>query len=221
MLMLLAVALLANNAIADDRVKVSTYYETLCPDSMAFVVNQLYPTWTEIGQIMDVDLIPYGKAAYTNHSDGTVTFRCQHGARECAGNMIQACAVNLLQDTAKVLPLVYCMESQRAPDRAGQQCAERLNITWSPIQECASGTQGQQFLAAMGDRTHGLNPRLTFVPWININDVHTDNYQDNALYNLKKIVCETYTGNDSPPACASYVTTTTETEQGQTISDAL
>lgn len=70
----------------------------------------------------------------------------------------------------------------------------------------------------MGDRTDSLSPKLTFVPWININDVHTDDNQDNSLDNLKKLICEAYTGN-SPPACAAYVSTTTVADQGHTIAD--
>lgn len=56
-LLLLAVA-----ARADDRVKVSVYYETLCPDSIAFITKQLWPTYQKMKDIMIVDLVVYGNA---------------------------------------------------------------------------------------------------------------------------------------------------------------
>jgi len=44
------------------KVKVDVYYETLCPDSIQFIRRQLYPTFNKIGEIMDITLIPFGKA---------------------------------------------------------------------------------------------------------------------------------------------------------------
>ena len=44
-------------------VKLSVYYESLCPDSIRFVTTQLYPNWKYFGQdILNIDLHPFGKA---------------------------------------------------------------------------------------------------------------------------------------------------------------
>ena len=41
----------------------SVYYESLCPDSIRFVTQQLYPNWLHFGsEILTVDLNPFGKA---------------------------------------------------------------------------------------------------------------------------------------------------------------
>ena len=46
-----------------DSVKVSVYYESLCPDSQLFVYNQLAPTFEIFGpEELEVDLKPFGKA---------------------------------------------------------------------------------------------------------------------------------------------------------------
>lgn len=45
-----------------DTLKVSLYYESLCPDSVRFVVRQLYPGFLKLGDILDLDFIPYGFA---------------------------------------------------------------------------------------------------------------------------------------------------------------
>ena len=44
-------------------VKLSVYYESLCPDSIRFVTRQLYPNWKYFGKdVLQVDLHPFGKA---------------------------------------------------------------------------------------------------------------------------------------------------------------
>jgi hypothetical protein len=53
------------------------------------------------------------------------------------------------------------------------QCAALLDIDYSPIQYCAEGTQGDELLAAMGNRTLYFTPQITFVPTVAINGVST------------------------------------------------
>lgn len=189
----------------ESRVKVSVFYETLCPDSIAFIRYQLYPTFQNVSDIMDVELVPYGKASYTQLPNGTVTFRCQHGPRECRGNMIQACAIKIMAgNMSQIVPFIKCMESQRHPDTSGAKCARQLDIEYSQIQSCSNGPLGQEYLMQMGIRTEGLHPQLHFVPWININDQHTQKNQDDSLDNLLKVVCTSYTGNDRPSSCSPF-----------------
>lgn len=43
-------------------VKISTYYESLCPYSQDFIVNQLYPTYQLVPEIMVAKMVPFGNA---------------------------------------------------------------------------------------------------------------------------------------------------------------
>lgn len=38
------------------------YYEALCSDSRDFIVRDLEPMYSSIGEIVDVEFVPYGKA---------------------------------------------------------------------------------------------------------------------------------------------------------------
>ncbi len=38
------------------------YYESLCPDSKAFIVEQLNATYSKLGEHLDVQFKPFGKA---------------------------------------------------------------------------------------------------------------------------------------------------------------
>ena len=42
---------------------VQVYYESLCPDSIRFIKNQLMPTYEKLGNYFDVEFVPYGKAS--------------------------------------------------------------------------------------------------------------------------------------------------------------
>ena len=57
----------------------SVYYESLCPDSIRFVTQQLYPNWLHFGpEILTVDLNPFGKANVSIECPYTC---CLHVAR--------------------------------------------------------------------------------------------------------------------------------------------
>ena len=45
-------------------VKVSLYYESLCPGCRQFIHTQLYPTFQKLSSsgILEVELVPYGNA---------------------------------------------------------------------------------------------------------------------------------------------------------------
>lgn len=44
------------------KVKISVYYEALCPDSKFFIKYQLLPVFEEFYEHIVLDLVPYGKA---------------------------------------------------------------------------------------------------------------------------------------------------------------
>ena len=185
-----------------DRVKISVYYEVLCPDSKAFVTEQLYENVfnTSLAQSVIFDLVPYGKAQ-TSKQNGQYKFTCQHGPRECIGNMMHACSIQLFGNLASV-PFVNCMMKERNPDKHAQQCATQTGLDWTKIQQCQS-SNGPELLAAMGDRTHSLQPAMKFVPWITFNDQFSEQDQAEALVNLRGVICSKLPGTQAgkPPGC--------------------
>ena len=48
--------------VKDETLKVGVYFESLCPDSKAFITTQLHPTFGKLGKYMDVSFFPYGNA---------------------------------------------------------------------------------------------------------------------------------------------------------------
>lgn len=181
------------------KVKVSVFYETLCPDSIAFIVNQLWPVYKTVGSIMDIDLVPYGKASYTA-SGNTWTFQCQHGKKECHGNKIHSCTLDLYPDTEKSLAFIFCSMSSHDPVSASETCAYKNSMDWVKISLCADGDLGSKLLHANGVRTESLQPRLVFVPWILIDNNFTELQLQASLDNLLNVVCNAYKGT-KPSEC--------------------
>jgi hypothetical protein len=65
-------------------------YESLCPDSESFIVNQLAKAVSIFRDNLNLQLIPFGKASYKfNPKSRLYEFTCQHGPKECFGNIIQ------------------------------------------------------------------------------------------------------------------------------------
>jgi hypothetical protein len=186
--------------VLGNKIKISVYYEALCPDSIDFIRNQLSPTYESLKDNLDVDLIPYGKATQTKTPSGSWDFECQHGPNECMGNKVQACAIKLFSNDSAV-KFVKCVMSRRRPHESGEACGRQLNLDVDALNTCSTGSQGDEYLASLGDRTHSLKPKMTFVPWININDKHDADQQWESLRDLKKVVCSAYNSTDRPSSC--------------------
>ncbi|XP_037557746.2 gamma-interferon-inducible lysosomal thiol reductase [Dermacentor silvarum] len=80
----------------DPKVSVEVFYETYCPDSRNFVLEQLNSTYAELPNIVQLQLVPYGKASRRELPNKWYSFDCQHGDKECYGNLLQVSAAILL-----------------------------------------------------------------------------------------------------------------------------
>merc|ERR1711899_670295 len=111
------------------------YYESLCPDSTRFISNQIPEMWAALSQEVSINFVPYGFASTTEDEDGELHFECQHGERECAGNIVQACSLYLTKDRPDdQVALITCMMSAEAPDTAGPECWSKLELDFALVE---------------------------------------------------------------------------------------
>ncbi|XP_076059904.1 gamma-interferon-inducible lysosomal thiol reductase-like [Oratosquilla oratoria] len=185
-------------------VKVHVYYETLCPYSRDFIVNQLYPTWTKVKEIMDVEMFPFGNAKFFPSGDGW-GFKCQHGDDECKTNMIHACAKTKFNDINIEMEFIMCLLSSNYPPNAGAKCATQVNKDWHPIENCINGLEGQELLHQVGVQQQQLNPKLYFVPWIIVNDFFSEAQVSQCQQDLLEVVCSKYEGPNWPAECKDSI----------------
>lgn len=201
------VGLLALVAVCSaQKVPIDVYYESLCPDSQAFITEQLYPTVTgpnNLEKFLKVNLVPYGKSTHkTLGSD--VIFTCHHGPNECYGNKIQSCAIKLIQvssyqkeHTRESLTLEYinCLMKTThnfADDiYPGAKCGRELKLdNWELIEQCANSTDGSKYLQKNGETTAAFQSPLISVPTIVYNESYDKDFQDEANSNFRAAICK-------------------------------
>jgi len=191
-------------SVSEEAVHVDVHFESYCPDSIDFVTNQLYPTWQKLkdDEVFTFTLYPYGKAHSYKLSNGSYFFRCQHGADECEVNIIENCIIAKSNNVADVyLPIINCIEEKRRHKAVVQECVEKSSLSWSNVEQCSYGEEGNQLMFATGEKTNNLQPEMTWVPWIVVNNEHTDAIQQAATKDLLQLICDTYAGS-KPSGCS-------------------
>ncbi|XP_050728324.1 gamma-interferon-inducible lysosomal thiol reductase-like [Eriocheir sinensis] len=199
--LLLGFVAAAQLTAAADPVKVSVYYETLCPDSRNFFNEQLYPVYQDLKDILTMDVNAYGLASDVPLGE-TYVFQCQHGHAECVGNMMITCAKNLTQDEKVFMAFSNCVMAEFTAAAAGPQCAEQTGVDFAPVEECYNSVEGHRLLHEVGVKQNALETAVYWVPWILIDDVFTDDQLWAAQEDLRQVVCDAYTG-EPPAACGS------------------
>ncbi|XP_054275606.1 gamma-interferon-inducible lysosomal thiol reductase-like [Macrosteles quadrilineatus] len=193
-----------NGTTAEDKkdsVKLTVFYESYCPYSIEFIVNQLYKTWNEFKDNIRLDLVPFGNAKQTYENDHFV-FTCQHGPKECVGNILHACAIYQacgsrgtlkcpVDQLSKAINYIDCVMQQNDQRTASNKCARKANLQPSSINKCAKDSVGNNLESAYGNQTVAFhNPKVTYVPFIVFNNKHTEEEQEAAEKDLKSVVCK-------------------------------
>ncbi|KAK6186960.1 hypothetical protein SNE40_006215 [Patella caerulea] len=186
-------------------VNFTLYYESLCPYCREFIVDQLFPAYQAVGEIMNLTIVPYGNAQETLHGS-LWAYTCQHGPNECVGNLIDSCAIYYMNQSF-YMPYIYCMEKATAtidPITAAKKCGPPNSAPVGGILECAKTVFGNRLEHEMAVKTDALQPQHQYVPWVTLNGVHTEKIQDEASNHLIKLICETYQGSKKPEACKTF-----------------
>jgi len=188
---------------AAQKVPVVVYYESLCPDSQAFITQQLYPAMkSPLGRFVDLKLVPFGKSNYSTVGSDT-QFTCHHGPNECYGNKIHSCAIEHIQvnsyqneynKESLTLEYIFCLMqvTKNFQDQVypGKRCSIDVKLTnYDIIEACANQTEGSKLLQKNGELTFGLKPSLTSVPTITFRH-QQDDTQALALVNFRSAVCK-------------------------------
>ena len=90
--------------------------------------------------IFEIELYPYGNAHEEKLPNGTYQFHCQHGEKECIGNLIEACILDITNyNSAYYFPILECMESADDPVKAAPKCLEIYisDLPFNLIDKCA------------------------------------------------------------------------------------
>ncbi|KAL1457158.1 hypothetical protein WDU94_001819 [Cyamophila willieti] len=180
------------------KTKVSVYMESLCPDCHAFIHIRLAPAFEKYSDYIQLDMVPFGNAKVIHHSNGSVEVDCQHGPQECVGNLYEACATNLLQETdpKKLMKYFDCLTvnvDRTDIKKTAKTCAESNEISFDTLSNCVDSNQGQDIILGYGERTRALQGR-SGVPAVAFDDVFKPDEQDDIVFKFEKILCEKLKG---------------------------
>ncbi|XP_063824352.1 GILT-like protein 2 [Ostrinia nubilalis] len=173
---------------------IQLYYEAHCPGCIEFDTTQLKEVVEVLHQYVDVHTYPYGNARTVIHEDGTVEVTCQHGPAECYGNMLHACALDIIANGTEALLFNACMMDQDSNDNSADKCGEKMNINASPIKDCAKSQKGTDLLVHYGEESEKAG--FQYVPYVLLNG---EEWRGESLLND---VCATF--KNPPEPCTQF-----------------
>lgn len=188
-------------------IKMEILYESLCPDSIDFIVEQLEPNYESLEGSLYPDLVPFGHA---NISGNRMT--CQHGPPECLGNRRMACIVERFKDPTEVghaIKAIACLMRNQSPAK----CVEKHlpGIRSREIERCARTRESMNYMIEYAERTGDRN----FVPYLILNGLHTRELQNKCRHNLVDCVCEQLKADQQhlPAICHKRIRRSDEAEK--------
>merc|ERR1712126_297846 len=177
---------LAQGAPKADKVHFFALYETLCPDCIRLLLNQIKPTMDLLHDIIDLEMVPYSKASGSGGH-----YQCQHGTAECEGNKVHACAAKYVSNQHTLSDYTACMIRDNY-DYLGvaEKCAGEFGIDFATIKQCYQ-EEGNALFEQMGDITRKYNGgSLSYVPTVGINGQKNSYAEDH----MKQAICDAYQG---------------------------
>ncbi|KAL4702958.1 hypothetical protein ACJJTC_008736 [Scirpophaga incertulas] len=190
-------------ASQENNVTIQVYYESQCGGCRDFFRTSLLYVYRELHDSFEIQTYPYGFAETIINSDGAVEFKCQHGPNECYGNMLHACAIDILGNFTKALDFNACMMEQGNPgkgsnDPSAEKCADLQNIKSQTIKDCAKSQKGADLVKRYGEKSNKIT--YEYIPYVIING-EVWNQESNPDFMVA--VCGVY--NIPPAPCVKYL----------------
>ncbi|KAL6998446.1 hypothetical protein U1Q18_008573 [Sarracenia purpurea var. burkii] len=188
------------SSIDSHKVKLSIFYEALCPYCANFIVNNLAKIFENgLLSIINLRLIPWGNSLLKDNK----TWVCQHGPDECLLNTVEACAIRVWPDLGAhfSFKFIKCVELLHLKNKHNEwrSCFGAEGFNSKPLLNCYNSGLGFQLERSYADETASLNPPHRFVPWVIVDNLPLeDDYQNFVAY-----VCKAYKGLSIPKACRS------------------
>jgi len=162
--------------------------ESLCPGCMQFTTTlvkdflKVDPNQT----LATINFIPYGNAKESG-SPSKYIYTCQHGEKECLGNLIESCAIKLF-NYLDANNFIICLEENDRGDfnKTAENCLKN-NDKFLDLQKCTQTSIGNNYQHEMAANTDSLKPPHKWVPWVTVSGEYDDNIT--SASNLVDYLC--------------------------------
>ncbi|XP_022113946.2 GILT-like protein 1 [Pieris rapae] len=184
---LLTVLVISSVNTIGPKLRLTIYYESECPDSERFILEQLQPTVQQLHNYITLQLVPFGKARSINY--GKDGFVCQHGSSECLGNMVQDCALSRMKQYTDVMKVAYvaCEMETRSGAKGDLHCVQNAKLSPKDVEDCVLIGDGTTLQLHSEYLTSTVRP--SFIPTITVNGEFDQHIQDNAQVDLLSTLC--------------------------------
>lgn len=168
---------------------ITIYTESLCPDCKDFFINSFASALNTTFDFKNVMIIPFGDAELNKNKNG-FEFVCQHGFKECYGNMIHSCTIDIIKERKKALEYIVCYEREVF---INDDFNKTVNICVKDKKEaddiirCASSERGLKLMRKMNKLTPSY---INYVPYIVVNGVHNKNIETKIIKNFTEYITE-------------------------------
>uniref|UniRef100_A0A7C9DQ33 Ribonuclease T(2) n=1 Tax=Opuntia streptacantha TaxID=393608 RepID=A0A7C9DQ33_OPUST len=193
--LVLVTNVVAQGSSPAEKVSLDLYYESLCPYSANFIVNELATIFDNgLIDIVDLKLYPWGNARIRDDN----SINCQHGPFECLLNTIEACAIDAWPNLNAHFPFIYCVEKlvYKGKYLQWETCFEELGLDLKPVTDCYTSGYGKELELKYAAETDSLEPPHEYVPWVVVDGQPL--YED--YENFTSYICKAYKG-PTPSAC--------------------
>ncbi|KAL3892304.1 hypothetical protein ACJMK2_004521 [Sinanodonta woodiana] len=172
--------------------------ETHCQwwNCLSQVVAKPVDVVKEIGEIMNLQLVPYGNTEEMPNGDSW-KFTCELGDQQCSANIIQACAINFISNISEQFPFIECMMiTTGLPEDIAKSCATSLGgINWVEIVGCSREGKGRELEHQMALRTKALETREgSSLPFVTINGKLLGDVTEQSSTDFVNLICRNYQG---------------------------
>ena len=187
----------ANFGSGFDKVKVELFYMPQCPGCRQLITTSFNDAFHTPGfsDMADVTFIPYGNDRQLHNGD-----------REF-DNLLEACALEKIEHQDTRFQYIDCIDhshSARDAYNVDMECAQVIGLSPTIIQQieaCASSAYGHELAHRMNVQCDSSTPRISYFPWIVVNNAHTAEIEHGVWESLFNYVCETYTGSNRSLSC--------------------
>ncbi|VDK78909.1 unnamed protein product [Onchocerca ochengi] len=160
-------------------IKLSLYYEALCPYCQRFISNHLGIIYNQFRGLIELEMIPWGNSKLLQNG----TIRCNHGSIECNANKLQSCVLEYAK-MKHALAFIICFERSLNDvdvESAFRHCSGFIRNHYARIRRCYDSERGTQLQRKAFYHTLSASPnRISEVPYLLING-YSSNPDSNNL----------------------------------------